>query len=102
MRRFKIMFLVALSLGILFFFFLLAERFRGRIALERYKRKLIAMGEILSARDFARVSTNEDNGDREIAEAMKRLKEGGILPKNYPPKMRVTPAGECNCRISRR
>ncbi len=91
-RLLKLVCLILL-IPLLPFGLLVFERFRGKVSLARYKRQLIAQGEKLSARDFASPLTNGDNGAPEIFEAAKQLKEGVVMPNNYPPRMRLTPAG---------
>jgi len=78
---------------VLLFVFLLVERVRGRIALARYKRELIAKGEKISPRDFISPSRAQENAAPAVYEAIKRLKEGVVLPNRYPPAMRLTPSG---------
>src|SRR5438445_1240761 len=91
-RRFKIM-IVVLLVALLPLAFLLCERIRGKISLARYKRALVARGEKLTPQDLFPLPPQAENGAPEVLEACKQLKEGIILPKNYPPRMKLTPAG---------
>src|SRR5258707_8053976 len=92
-RRRRNVAILVLLLAFLPVAFLLSEHARGRISLGRYKRKLVAKGEKLTARDFGSPSSNGENGAPVVWEAVKRLQEGRILPKKYPPRMKLTPAG---------
>jgi hypothetical protein len=56
-------------------------------------RFLVAQGERLRAQDLARPSPGGENGAPEILAAQQELKNGVILPKQYPPRMKLTPAG---------
>src|SRR5690242_19763422 len=87
------MFLVLLTTIFLLLIFLLAERVRGRIGLAGYKRELIAKGVKVSPQDFITASHTQENAAPEVYEAIKRLKEGTVLPNRYPPAMRLTPSG---------
>ena len=93
--RFKIAISILLILFVLPLAFLLCERVRGQVAsLARYKRALIATGEKLTAGELTPLSPRGENGAPEIAEAMKELKEGVVLPRCYlPSRMKLTPAG---------
>jgi len=73
--------------------FLLLERMRGAVSLAHYKRDLIKKGEKLTPKDFASAASNEANGAPELWAAVKQLKEGDVLPKNPPPRMKLTPTG---------
>ena len=90
--RFRILIGILLVPSVLVLF-LLCERVRGHVSLGRYKRQLIAKGEKLTPGDMARVSSAGENGAPEIIAAIGQLKEGNVLPKAYPPRMRLTPAG---------
>ena len=92
-RRVKITFLVLLTPIVLLLVFLLEERVRGKIALARYRRELIAKGEKISPRDFIAPPRAQENAAPAVYEALERLKEGAVLPNRYPPAMRLTPAG---------
>lgn len=92
-RRVKVLLLVLLTPIVLLLVFLLEERIRGKIALARYKRELISKGEKISPRDFIAPPRAQENAAPEIYEAIERLNEGAVLPKRYPPAMRLTPAG---------
>ena len=72
---------------------LVEERVRGKIGLARYKRELVAKGEQISPSDFAASPRVKENAAPEVYAAVQRLKEGAVLPKRYPPAMRLTPAG---------
>src|SRR5438445_9227345 len=90
--RFKIL-VVILLIPALLILFLICERVRGAISLARYKRQLMAKGEKLTPADLARPPAAGKNGVPEIISATKELKEGAVLPKAYPPRMRLTRAG---------
>ena len=92
-RRIKIFTLALLSPIVLLLVFLLEERVRGKIALARYQRELVAKGEKISPRDFLVPLRAQENAAPAVYEAIERLKEGAVLPKRYPPAMRLTPAG---------
>ncbi|PYJ61280.1 MAG: hypothetical protein DME24_06805, partial [Verrucomicrobia bacterium] len=78
---------------VLLLVFLLEERVRGKIALARCQRELIAKGEKISPRDFIAPPRAQENAAPAVYEAIERLKEGAVLPNRYPPAMRLTPAG---------
>ena len=84
---------ILLILAVLPFIFLGFEHVRGRLALSHYKRKLAAAGEKISPQSLTVHSSDGENGAPEVLEAFKKLKGGVILPKNYPPRMKLTPAG---------
>jgi hypothetical protein len=92
-RRIKILLKGLLALFALLFVFLLFERVRGQISLARYKQKLIRKGEKLTPGDFRSSHSEADNGAPAVAEAIERLREGAVLPKNYPPRMKLTVSG---------
>lgn len=92
-RRLKPMFLVFAALVALCVIFLLVERFRGQIALARYKQSLIAKGEKLSPQDFVRQFPEAENGAPQVIKAVQRLQPGTVLPANPPPRMRLVPSG---------
>ncbi len=75
------------------FVFLGCEHVRGRVSLALYRHSLIAKGEKLTARDLASPPPQGKNGAPEVLQAQKELKEGQVLPKHYPPRMRLTPSG---------
>jgi hypothetical protein len=54
---------------------------------------LIAKGERILPSDFVAPSRAQENAALEIYDAIKRLKEGAVLPNRYPPAMRLTPSG---------
>jgi hypothetical protein len=91
--RSKIVIVILLILFVLPVVFLLCERLRGQVSLARYKRVLIAKGEKLTVHDLTLPSLRGENGAPEILEATKDLKEGIILPKHCPPRMKLTPPG---------
>src|SRR5436190_15904190 len=66
---------------------------RGRISLARYRRALLAQGEILSPLQLSQPSTNGDNGAPEVLAAIRELKAGSVLPTNYSTGMKWTPSG---------
>src|ERR1044071_849233 len=92
-RQIKILWLILLTPIVLLGVFLLEERIRGKFALARYKRELIAIGEKISPRDFMAPSRSQENAAPSVYDAIKRLKEGVVLPNRYPPAMRITPSG---------
>ncbi len=72
---------------------LVGEHVRGRVSLALYKRSLIAKGEKLTARDLQSAPPQGENGAPEVIAAKNELKEGTVLPKHCPPRMRVVPSG---------
>ena len=92
-RGIKILVKSLLALFALLVVFLLFERVRGQISLARYRQRLIAQGEKLSARDFVSSASESENGAPEVFEATKRLREGVVLPKSYPLRMKLTSSG---------
>jgi hypothetical protein len=92
-RWFKVGLSVFLTLLLLPVVFLLGEYLRGRIAVARCKHRLIASGEKLTAQELASLRPQGENGAPEVMLAQKELKEGAVLPKHYPPRMRLTPSG---------
>jgi hypothetical protein len=92
-RWLKIGLLIPLILLALPFVFLMCEHVRGRVSLALYRHSLIAKGEKLTARELASPPTQGENGAPEVLQAQKELKEGAVLPKHYPPRMRLTPSG---------
>jgi hypothetical protein len=92
-RWIKILLKVLLTLFVLLFVFLLFERVRGQISLARYKRELAAKGEKLTFGELITPVPQGENGAPEVFEAIKQLKEGVVLPANYPPPMRIMPSG---------
>ena len=78
---------------IVLFLFLLLERVRGQMGLARYKRELISSGEKLSANDFITRTNTGENGAPDVMAAIKQLKDGTILPSDYPPVMSLTHSG---------
>ncbi len=92
--RFRLIILPFLVPLLVLVVFLVAERVRGRIALGRFKRALLAQGVKLSPQDFASGPIKEEeNGAPQVAQAEKELRGGIVLPNHYPPAMRLTPAG---------
>src|SRR2546423_1624653 len=92
-RRLRRVILIVLLPFLCLVLFLLYERVRGGISLAHYRRELIAKGETISPRDLASPPSTLENGAPQIAEYIRQLTEGPILPKRYPPKMKLTPAG---------
>jgi len=80
-------------LAILLGLFLVVERVRGQIGLARYKNALVAQGEKLTARELQAANAAGENGALAVLEAIDRLQAGVVLPDNYPPRMKLTPAG---------
>jgi len=85
--------LAFLLLPVLLLAFLVVEHVRGRISLARYKVRLHAQGEKMTAREFISPPPPGENGAPEVLAAAKDLTNGPILPNGYPPRMRLTPAG---------
>jgi hypothetical protein len=74
--------------------FLLVEHVRGSVSLARYLRALSAQGEKMTAHDFMLPSPSPgENGAPEVLALVKDLQAGSVLPKSYPPRMKLTPAG---------
>ncbi|MBI3851955.1 MAG: hypothetical protein HY298_16990 [Verrucomicrobia bacterium] len=92
-RRIKVLLKVLLTLFALIFVFMLFERLRGQISLAGYRRELAAIGEKLTARDFQSSYSETDNGAPAVAEWIERFKDGPVLPKHYPPRMKLTVSG---------
>lgn len=92
-RPFQLGLLVLLILLALPFVFLLGEHVRGRVSLAHYRHLLRANGEKLTAQELASPARAEENGAPEVLEAKKELKEGVVLPKHPPPRMKLTPSG---------
>jgi hypothetical protein len=92
-KRILKLLLLLLLIPLLAVAFLVFERVRGKISLARYKRALIDKGEKLTAQEMVLPSTNGENGAPEVFAAISELKEGIVLPKRYPPRMKVTPSG---------
>jgi hypothetical protein len=82
-----------LILFVLIAVFLVEEHFRGRIALAGYIRNLKSQGEKLTAKDFALPVGEGENGAPQVLALSKELKPGTALPGNYPPRMKLTAAG---------
>src|SRR5258705_10760515 len=85
--------LVLLILSALTPMFLVEERVRGRISLGQYIRRLKAQGEKMSPGDFILPPAAGENGAAEVLAAAKELSTGTVLPRSYPPRIRLTPAG---------
>jgi len=92
-RWLKIGLLIPLILLALPFVFLMSEHVRGRVSLALYRHSLIAKGEKLTARELASPPPQGENGAPEIMQVKAGLKDGALLPKHYPPRMRVMPSG---------
>ena len=92
-RWYKIGMLILVISLVLPFGFLMCEHVRGRVSLALYRHSLIAKGEKLTVRDLASPPAQGENGAPEVMQALKELKEGAVLPKHYPPRMRLTPSG---------
>lgn len=92
-RRLKLLGKILLALIVLFFAFLLFERFRGQISLALYERELIRKGEKLGHQDFAISVLGANNGAPDAIKAIERLEPGTVLPASYPLKMRLVPSG---------
>src|ERR1041385_1479621 len=73
--------------------FFVGEHVRGKLMLAHYLSSLKLHGEKLSAEDFRGPSSPAENGAAEVLAAVNNLEPGIILPKTYPPRMRLTPAG---------
>ncbi len=92
-RRLKPLAKSLLALVILLVVFLSFERFRGQVALARYKQELLAKGEKLSPQEFGLSVSDADNGASNAFEATERLEPGTVLPTSYPLRMRLVPSG---------
>jgi hypothetical protein len=92
-RWIKTLLKVLLGLFVLLVVFLLFERMRGQVSLARYQRKLTAQGEKLTAREWATPVAAGENGAPMILDAITRLSNGVVLPKNFPPRMKLMPSG---------
>ena len=92
LRRHKI-FLALLLIASMTMMFFLEERLRGSISLGRYIRRLQAQGEKMTPRDFILPPASGENGAAEVLAAAQELSAGVVLPQSYPPRMRLTPAG---------
>jgi hypothetical protein len=88
----KILLALLLIVSITLMFFL-EERVRGSISLGRYIRQLKAQGEKMTPRDFILPRAEGENGATEVLAAAQALSAGAVLPQSYPPRMRLTPAG---------
>lgn len=80
-------------LAVLLLLFLVIERVRGQISLARYKKALAAQGEKLTPRGLQVSNAIGENAAPAVLEAIKRLTNGVVLPRGYPPRMKLTPAG---------
>ena len=92
-RWFKASLKVLAALAILLLLFLVVERVRGQVSLARYKKALVAKGEKLTARELRSSFPDGENGAPAVLDAIKRLSNGVVLPKNYPPRMKLMPSG---------
>lgn len=93
-RRLKLLGKILLALIVLFFAFLLFERWRGQISVARFKRGLVAKGETLDVQKLlATPVADADNGASEVIRLKALLQEGEVVPKNYPPKMKLLSSG---------
>ena len=89
-RWFKILLKVLLLLFVLFFVFLLFERWRGQISLARFKRALAAKGETLDIHKLiAPTVADADNGAPELMRLKALIQEGKVIPKSFTPKMKL-------------
>ncbi len=94
-RRLKLVLKVLLASFVLLFIFLLFERVRGQISLASYKRELIAKGETLDVgKLIAPPVADADNGASEVLRLKGLIQEGKVIPKNYPPKMKLIAPGK--------
>lgn len=92
-RRLKLLGKILLGFIGLLVVFLLVERWRGQIALAKYKKELLASGVKLSPQDFVKVFKAEDNGAPLASVAMESLTNGLVLPNSRPPVMSVRRSG---------
>jgi len=92
-RRLKLLGKILLAVIMLLVALLLVERFRGQIGLANYKRELAAKGEKLTPQDLATAFPVNDNGAPAVMDHIRSLQDGVVLPKHYPPRMRLTPPG---------
>lgn len=92
-RRVKVILWVTVAVVLLPGVYLTLERVRGKISLARYKRRLMAEGYTVRPELFVGRPAREENGAPTILERFKELREGVILPKSLPPRMKLTRAG---------
>ncbi len=92
-RRFKLVAKILFGFIVLVVAFLLIERFRGQIALAKYKKELHTKGEKLTPQDFVAKFDEADNGAPAVFAAIKRLTNGVVLPDSYPPRMKLLESG---------
>jgi hypothetical protein len=94
-RRLKVLLKFLFLLFVVLFVFLLIERWRGQISLARYKRVLAIKGETLDVRKLlAPPVADADNGASDLMRLDAMIHEGKIIPKNYPPKMKLIAPGK--------
>lgn len=94
-RRLKILLFILLTPIVLLCVFLLIERVRGQISLSRFKRELAAKGETLDIHKLiAPPVADADNGASEVLRLKALIQEGKVIPRNYPPKMKLIAPGK--------
>lgn len=85
----KVIVALVVLVGILF----LLERVRGKASLNAFKRHLVAKGEKLKFEELVPAQVDRESGAQEFVEAVKQLQDGDVLPRNYPPVMKLCPTG---------
>jgi len=94
-RRLKLVLKVLLASFVLLFVFLLFERVRGQVSLTRYKRALMAQGEILDINKLTPPpDSSTNNGAPELLRLATMLPEDSSLRNYPPPRMRLVAAGK--------
>jgi hypothetical protein len=92
-RRLKLLVLGCLAPLVFLAVFLVIERVRGCLALNRYKQLMVQQGEKLSPQDFGPGDAGGKDSARELWSTVAQLKPGNVLPKTYPPRMKITDSG---------
>jgi hypothetical protein len=82
------------ALGLLAVLFLVFEHVRGSVSLNRYKRELAARGVKLTPKELMQMVSPEENGVPAITAARSRLRDGSVLPKYPPQRMKMLPSGK--------
>jgi hypothetical protein len=92
-RRKRILILLLLSPVFLLLLFPFVERFRGHIALTRYKRHLASRGFKLTMAEFKSLRPAGENGAPAFLQAAQRLPSVCMLVSNPPPRMALLSSG---------
>lgn len=92
-RRAAILVKCFLAVCLLVFLALLCERFRGQIALSRFRSSLLARGEKLSAQDFTLPVPEVENGAQAFTNAAGAIVPGSLVSLYSPPRMRLMESG---------